>query len=136
MQASGIVALALVTLATSSALHSTRAQEAAMAGIKRTDLERQDLSVPGREVVQVRVDIAPGVLAPNHSHPGEEIAYVIEGTLQYRLEGKAPVTLETGESLFIPAGTVHSARNVGTVNAAELATYIVEKGKPLVVAAE
>jgi len=109
-------------------LHATQAQQ----GVKRTDLRQHDLSIPGREVVQVRVDIAPGVLAPDHSHPGEEIVYVVEGTLEYRLEGKPPVTLKAGEVLFIPAGTVHSARNVGSVNAAELATYIVEKGKPLV----
>ena len=74
----------------------------------------------------------PGDLAPEHSNPGEEIAYVIEGTLKYRLAGKPPVTLKAGEVLFIPAGVVHSARNVGSVNGAELATYIVEKGKPLV----
>ncbi len=100
-------------------------------GVTRTDLQQHDLTVPGREVVQVRVDIAPGVLAPNHSHPGEEIVYVIEGLLEYQLEGKPPVTLKAGEVLFIPAGTIHSAKNVGSVNAAELATYIVEKGKPL-----
>jgi quercetin dioxygenase-like cupin family protein len=76
------------------------------------------------------------VLAPNHSHPGEEIVYVIEGSLEYQLEGKPPMTLKAGEVLFIPAGTVHSARNVGSGNAAELATYIVEKGKPLVVLAK
>ena len=74
----------------------------------------------------------PGLRFPAHSHPGEEIAYVIEGVLEYRLEGRPPVTLKAGESLFIPAGTVHSAKNVGSSNAAELATYIVEKGKPLV----
>ena len=101
-------------------------------GVKRTDLLRHDLGVPGREVVQVRVDFAPGAVAPEHSHPGEEIAYVIEGLLEYRLEGKPPVTLKAGEVLFIPAGTTHSAKNVGSGNAAELATYIVEKGKPLV----
>ena len=89
-------------------------------------------SVPGREVIQVRVDFAPGVAFPPHSHPGEEIAYVIEGLLEYRLEGRPPVTLKAGEVLFIPAGTIHSAKNVGSGNAAELATYIVEKGKPLV----
>ena len=72
------------------------------------------------------------MLAPNHSHPGEEIVYVIEGLLEYQLEGKPPVTLKAGEVLFIPAGTIHSAKNVGSVNGAELATYIVEKGKPLV----
>ena len=101
-------------------------------GIKRTDLQQHDLSIPGREVVQVRVDFAPGVLAPNHSHHGEEIVYVIEGLLEYHLEGSPPVTLSAGQVLFIPAGTVHSAKNVGSVNAAEFATYIVEKGKPLV----
>jgi quercetin dioxygenase-like cupin family protein len=106
--------------------------QAQQPGVKRTDLQQHDLSIPGREVVQVRVDIAPGVLAPNHSHPGEEIVYVIEGLLEYQLEGRPPVTLRAGEVLSIPAGTIHSAKNVGSVNAAELATYIVEKGKPLV----
>ena len=65
-------------------------------------------------------------------HPGAEIAYVIEGLLEYQLEGKPPVTLKAGDALFIPAGVVHSAKNVGSGNAAELATYVVEKGKPLV----
>lgn len=104
-------------------------------GIKRTYILRNDLSSPGREVVQVRVDFAPGVSFPRHSHPGEEIAYVLEGSLEYQFDGKPPVTLKAGEALFIPAGTIHSAKNVGKGNGAELATYIVEKGKPLVVMA-
>ena len=74
-----------------------------------------------------------GLRFPKHSHPGEEIVYVIEGVLEYQLDGKPPVTLKAGEVLFIPAGTLHAAKNVGSGNAAELATYIVEKGKPLVV---
>jgi quercetin dioxygenase-like cupin family protein len=101
-------------------------------GIERSNLLRNDLSFGGREVVQVRVDFAPGSAFPEHSHPGEEIAYVIEGSLEYRVEGRAPLTLGAGQVLFIPAGTVHAARNVGNTNAAELATYVVEKGKPLV----
>lgn len=101
-------------------------------GVKRTDLLRNDLSVSGMEIIQVRVDFAPGVAFPPHSHPGEEIAYVIEGVLEYQIEGKPPVTLKAGEALFIPAETIHAAKNVGSGNAAELATYIVEKGKPLV----
>jgi quercetin dioxygenase-like cupin family protein len=106
--------------------------QAQQAGIKRTDLQRHDLSVPGREVVQVRVDFAPGAAFPRHTHPGEEIIYVLEGTWEYTVEGKPPVTLKAGDVLFIPAGTIHSARNVGAGRAAELATYIVEKGKPLI----
>ena len=79
----------------------------------------------------MRVDFAPGAAFPKHSHPGEEIVDVLEGSLEYELEGKPPVTLKAGDVLFIPAGTIHAARNVGSGNAAELATYIVEKGKPL-----
>jgi len=75
-------------------------------------------------------------VAPKHSHPGEEIIYVLEGTFEYEVEGKPPVTLKAGGVLFIPAGTNHSAKNVGSGTAAELATYIVEKGKPLVVLAK
>jgi quercetin dioxygenase-like cupin family protein len=102
-------------------------------GVRRTDLQRHDLSRGAREVVQVRVDFAPGVGFGRHRHPGEEIVYVIEGRLEYRLDGRPPVTLGAGEVLFIPAGAIHAARNVGAGNGAELATYVVEKGKPLVV---
>jgi quercetin dioxygenase-like cupin family protein len=108
--------------------HVARAQQA---GVTRTDLQRHDLSAPGREAIQVRVDLAPGVAFPNHTHPGEEIIYVLEGTLEYQVEGKPPVTLKAGDVLFIPAGTIHSAKNAGSVTGSELATYIVEKGKPL-----
>ena len=102
-------------------------------GVKRVELQRHDLSTPGNETVQARIDFAPGTAFCKHTHPGEEIIYVLEGLLQYEVEGKAPVTLKAGEVLFIPAGTVHSAKNVGNTEAKELATYVVEKGKPLVV---
>ena len=105
--------------------------QAQPSGVTRTDLQRHDLSAPGREAIQVRVDLAPGVAFGKHTHPGEEIIYVLEGTLEYQLEDKPPVTLKAGDVLFIPAGTVHSARNTGSVTGSELATYIVEKGKPL-----
>jgi quercetin dioxygenase-like cupin family protein len=82
-------------------------------GIERMDLQQHDLSGPGREVVQNRVDISPEAPAFRHKHPGEEIIYVLEGSLEYQVE------------------TVHSVRNVATGVAAELATYVVEKGKPL-----
>jgi quercetin dioxygenase-like cupin family protein len=112
------------------ALQGLRAQQP---GIKRVDLQRHDLSAPGREVVQTRVEFDPGVESGKHWHPGEEIVYVLEGSLEYQVEGKPPVTLKAGDVLFIPAGTVHAAKNVGSEHGAELATYVVDKGKPLVV---
>jgi quercetin dioxygenase-like cupin family protein len=126
MKTTRIMAVAVLMVASGLALHAAQPP-----GIKRTDLQRHDLGVPGREVVQVRVELAPGVSFPKHTHPGEEIIYVLEGTWEYTVEGKPPVTLKAGEVLFIPAGTIHSAKNVGSGNGAELATYVVEKGKPL-----
>lgn len=101
--------------------------------LSRTDLQRHDLDVPGHEAVQVRVDFPPGAVAPKHKHPGEEIVYVLKGSLEYRLEGRPPVKLDAGDVIFIPTGVVHAVTNVGGGEASELATYVVEKGKPLVV---
>jgi quercetin dioxygenase-like cupin family protein len=101
-------------------------------GSKRTDLQRHDLSAPGREVVQVRVDFDPGYVSPKHTHPGEEIIYVLEGALEYQIAGQPKATVKPGDVLFVPAGTIHWVTNVGTGNGSELATYVVEKGKPLI----
>ena len=106
---------------------------AQQSGIKRTELQRHDLSTAGHEAIQVRVDFEPGNAFGMHSHPGEEISNVLEGTLEYAIEGESPIVLKAGEVLFIPAGKNHSAKNTGLVKASELATYIVQKGKPLVV---
>jgi quercetin dioxygenase-like cupin family protein len=128
-RAFGLAALVATGIA---GLHTAWAQ----AGIQRTDLQREDLSAPGREAIQVLVEFAPGVAFPKHSHPGEELVYVAEGSLEYAVEGKPTVRLDAGEVLFIPAGAIHSVKNVGAGEAAELATYIVVKGKPLLVPAE
>jgi quercetin dioxygenase-like cupin family protein len=99
-------------------------------GIWRTDLQRHDLSVRGREVIQNRVDIGPEAPLVNHKHPGEEIIYVLEGSLEYQVEGEPPTTLNGGDVLLVPTETIHAVRNVGSSNAAELATYVVEKERP------
>ena len=102
-------------------------------GLWRTDLQQHDISVPGRQVIQNRVEIGPEAPYVRHRHPGEEIIYVLEGTLQYDIDGEAPITASAGEALTVPADTVHAVRNVGNVKASELATYVVEKGKPFLV---
>jgi quercetin dioxygenase-like cupin family protein len=136
MNTTQIMAAAALIVASGLSLHMTYMAQAQLSETRRIDLQRHDLSAPGREVIQARVEIDPGVTAPRHRHPGEEIIYVLEGSLEYQLEGKPPVTLKAGDVLFIPAGTIHSAKNVGNGPGAELATYVVEKGKPLVMVVE
>jgi quercetin dioxygenase-like cupin family protein len=100
-------------------------------GIGRTEVVRQDFDAT-REAIQVRVEFGPRAAFPKHHHPGVEIAYVLSGFIEYEMNGK-PVQLKAGDALYIPAGAVHSARNVGDTNAVELATYVVEKNKPIVI---
>ncbi|WP_368563305.1 cupin domain-containing protein [Pseudoxanthomonas sp. UTMC 1351] len=130
MKKTHILATASLAVLAGVGLLTANAQSS---GIGRHEALRHDLDVPGREVVQVRVDFAPGAAFGMHTHPGVEVAYVLEGTVEYSFEDKPPVTLKAGESLYLPAGTPHAARNPGQGPAAELATYLVEKGKPIVV---
>jgi quercetin dioxygenase-like cupin family protein len=100
-------------------------------GFKRSELQRGDLSVAGREAIVVRADFDPDGMVGRHTHPGEESSYVLDGTVVLEIDGKPPVTLKTGDVFFIPAGVVHAAKNVGKGKASVVATYIVEKGKPV-----
>jgi quercetin dioxygenase-like cupin family protein len=104
-----------------------RAQE----GIKRTDLQTHDLSIPGREVVQQMVELQPGVVVAKHTHPGEEVSVMLEGELLLEIAGKPSVTLKAGQGFAVPMGAIHGVKNTGRVPVKLLATYIVEKGKPL-----
>src|SRR5262245_10504567 len=88
-------------------------------GLWRTDLQQHDLSVPGHEVIQARVDIGPEAPLVKHTHPGEEIIHVLEGSLEYQVEGQPTRMYNAGEALTVPAGVVHAVRNVGSGNAAE-----------------
>jgi quercetin dioxygenase-like cupin family protein len=130
MKRTPTIAAATLLVLGALALH---AQSARQQGTRRTELQRHDLGVTGREVVQARIELDPGVVFGKHWHPGEEIVYVLEGSIVYELEGRQPMRVDAGEVLFIPSRTVHSAKNVGRGIGAELATYVVDKGKPLVV---
>jgi len=100
-------------------------------GLTRTVLTRADLSVPGREAVVARVEIAPGGRAGRHMHPGDEIGYVLEGEADLLIDGQPPRHLKSGDSFVIPAGVVHDAHNDGTLPARLVGVFVVEKGKPL-----
>ena len=98
---------------------------------KRTVIRQSDISLPGREVVTAIAEFQPGASVGWHSHPGEEVGYLLEGTLSFEHDGKQPTTLTAGQTFFVPASGIHNATNTGSRMARVLATYIVEKGKPL-----
>jgi quercetin dioxygenase-like cupin family protein len=104
---------------------------AQQAGFTRTPLQDQPLSDPARHAVQARAEFAPGIAAGKHTHPGEELGYVLEGEVLLEIEGQPPRTVKAGEAFFVPAGLVHDGKNTSSGVTKVLATYIVEKGKPV-----
>ena len=111
---------------------ATTADPAQIPGIDRTDLQHYDLSAPERIMIRNRVVISPEAQPIRHKHPGEEIIYILEGSLEYRIDGREPQTSSAGEAFTVPAETVRAVQGDG----AELATYVVEEGKPFIVLAD
>lgn len=107
------------------------AAQAQAGTIRRTVIQKADVSVPGREAVVAKVELDEGVAAGRHSHPGDEISYVLEGEGELLIEGEDPRRLKAGESFVIPAGTVHDAVNTGKGTLKLVGVYVVDKGKPL-----
>ncbi|KUJ59376.1 cupin [Flavobacteriaceae bacterium CRH] len=125
--------LSIIDILSFIALFISNNVSAQKSGITRTDLQKHNIGIPGHETVQSRIDFEPHTAFGKHSHPGEEVIYILEGSLEYQIEDQVPVILHAGQVLFIPASQIHSARNNTNAKASELATYIVEKGKPILV---
>jgi quercetin dioxygenase-like cupin family protein len=121
------------SLATAALLAAMLAAVAAQAPapFKRTVLQQGDLSAPGREAVMAIAEIQPAAAAGRHTHPGEEIGYVLSGPVLIEIDGKPAKTYQTGEAFMIPASTIHNAKNPGPAVAKILSTYVIEKGKPV-----
>jgi quercetin dioxygenase-like cupin family protein len=100
-------------------------------GLTRTMVGKGDVSVPGREAVVARVEVAPGAFAGRHTHPGDEISYVMAGEVELLVDGQPPRVVKAGESFVIPAGIVHNAHNASDKPVQLVGVYVVEKGKPL-----
>ena len=104
---------------------------AQQSGIARFPLQTQEFNVPSRIAIQARVEIEPGIEGGKHTHPGLEMAYVIEGQLEVKVDGQPTRTYKAGEAFSVAEGVAHAATNTGTVTTKLLATYLVEVGKPL-----
>jgi quercetin dioxygenase-like cupin family protein len=106
--------------------------EDALAGkLRRTVLQHSAISIPGREVVQVLTEIPAGVESGWHMHPGEEVGYILAGTVEMRIKGHETLTLHTGDPFLMPPRTPHNALDLGPETGQMLSTYIVEVGEPL-----
>jgi quercetin dioxygenase-like cupin family protein len=125
MKTASVVALTVAIVGLTAGMYAQQA------GFKRTVLQQADISMPGHEVITAVGEFQPGASPGRHTHPGEEVSYVLEGSVVLEIAGKPDKTVRAGEAFIIPAGAVHNATNKGTAVAKIVATYIVEKGKPL-----
>lgn len=99
--------------------------------VKRNVLLKQDMTIPGREVIMAAVEIPPGGSEGRHTHPAEVFVFVEEGTLQLEVEGKPTVMLKAGDVFAIAPGQVHNGRNTSSAPVKLHAVFVAEKGKPL-----
>jgi quercetin dioxygenase-like cupin family protein len=104
----------------------------ALAGkLKRTEIQHKPSSIPGREIVQVLTEIPAGVESGWHQHPGEEVGYILAGTVEMEIQGQPTLTLNAGAGFLMPPRTPHNATDLGPETGQMLSTYIVEVGEPL-----
>ena len=129
MKRTTVILAALTAVALMALMVGADAQ--APAPFKRTVLQQADLSAPGREAVMALAEVQPGGASGRHTHPCEEISYVLTGPLVLEIDGKPARTLQTGEAFLIPPGVIHNARNTGAGVAKVVGTYVIEKGKPV-----
>ncbi len=119
-------------MVTDAVPHAQRSLDALGTKLRRTELQHRPSSIPGREIVQVLTEIPVGVESGWHTHPGEEVGYIVAGTVEMRIEGRPTLTLHAGDGFLVPPGTPHNALDVGPGTGRMLSTYIVEVGRPLV----
>ena len=104
----------------------------ALAGVlERTEIQRGGFSIPGREIVQIRTDIPVGVASGWHTHPGEEVGYILAGTVRMEIDGHPTRTLRAGDGFLIPPRVAHNATDLGPGTGQMLSTYIVAIGEPI-----
>ena len=124
----GALAIGLAALSTSVTFLPATAQEPT---VQRKILLTHDLATPGYQVVMGAVEIPPGGREGRHTHPGAVVVYIQEGVLTFDYEGNPTMTYQAGDSFFIEAGKIHEGINKGASPVKAVATFVVEKGKPL-----
>ncbi|MDN5765679.1 MAG: cupin domain-containing protein [Humibacillus sp.] len=109
----------------------TPTPDALTARLKRTEVQREESSIPGRVIVQVLTEIPVGVASGWHTHPGEEVGYIVDGTVEMAIEGRSTLILNAGDGFLIPPATPHNATDLGPGTGRMLSVYLVDPGQPL-----
>lgn len=127
-------ALAALLLPVSLAIAQDTAKPPAVTqgagNIKRTPLQKFDVPGTGYETVIGIAEVVPNVSIGRHTHFGPESGYMLDGELTLAIEGQPEKLLKAGDSYQVPAGAIHDGKS-GPAGAKVIATYVVEKGKPL-----
>jgi quercetin dioxygenase-like cupin family protein len=126
--------VARVMVATAVALLvglAARAVVAQQPAVERKVLLQQDVTIPGYQNVLVAVTIPVGGREGRHTHPGTAVVHVMEGALTLDHDGRPTTTYKTGETFSVDAGKVHEGINKGSSPVRAIASFVVEKGKPL-----
>ncbi len=119
-------------MVTDPAPHAQASADAFAGRLRRTEIQREPSSIPGREIVQVLTEIPVGAESGWHTHPGEEVGYIVAGTVEMMIQGQPSLMVHAGDGFLIPPGTPHNALDVGPGTGHMLSTYVVEIGQPLV----
>lgn len=99
--------------------------------LKRTEIQHAASSIPGRDIVQVLTEIPDGVSSGWHHHPGEEVGYIVAGTVRMERRDADTQVLEAGSGFLIPPGVPHNATDLGPGTGRMLSTYIVRTGEAI-----
>jgi len=120
-----------VTMSVPPTTGATQTGDGLAGRLKRTEIQHKGSSIPGREIVQVLTEIPCGVESGWHTHPGEEVGYIVGGTVQMSIEDRPTLQLNAGDGFLIPPRVAHNALDLGPDTGMMLSTYIVEAGEPL-----
>jgi quercetin dioxygenase-like cupin family protein len=96
-----------------------------------TELQRSPCSIPGREIVLVRTETETGAESGCHMHPGEEVGYILAGTVEMTVDQQPTLILRPGDPFLVPPRTSHNARNIGSGSGQVISIYIVDIWEPL-----
>jgi quercetin dioxygenase-like cupin family protein len=127
-----VSAVSLCALAAASALAQQVPAPAVPPAVSKPLIASPVTGDDKKEIVLMSVALQPAGAVPLHTHPGDCVGAVLEGTVELLVEGQPPRRVAAGDTYANPRGTPHGFRNVGETPARLLNSLLVDKGAPRV----